>query len=148
MLYFLRLTWVLRHRLPMWMFWRGRRRASCGSRMLTVPQGQWDTPGPTISSPYSQVKLFPAWTKLSDSVVNSDCSYQYFTTKWRLQFLSGRTFTLHARDRGSFPGPDRPVFKTGSDNFTVKCSAIGVSVTGLGDDHYKWMTCATVGVTR
>ena len=40
------------------------------------------------------------------------------------------------------------VFKTGSVSSTAKRSAIGVSVTGLGDDHYKRMPRVTVGVAR
>ena len=40
------------------------------------------------------------------------------------------------------------VVKTGSDGFTAKPSAIGVSVTGSRGDHYKLMPNVTVGVAR
>ena len=38
------------------------------------------------------------------------------------------------------------IVKTGSDNSTSERSATGVSVTVLGDDHYKQMPRVTVGV--
>ena len=40
------------------------------------------------------------------------------------------------------------VVETGSGSPTAKRSAIGVSVTGLGDDHYKRMPRVTVSVAR
>ena len=40
------------------------------------------------------------------------------------------------------------VLKTGSDSSTSLNSVIGVSVTGVVDDHYKWRPRITVGVKR
>ena len=40
------------------------------------------------------------------------------------------------------------VVKTGIDSSTAKRSAIRMSVTDLGDNHYKRMTRITVGLAR
>ena len=57
-------------------------------------------------------------------------------------------FASHARDRGSIPGRDRPIVKTGSDSSTAKRSAAGVRVSRVifEDDQYKGLDRVTVDV--
>ena len=60
-----------------------------------------------------------------------------------------RAFTPQAEDWVFESQPRRThVVKTGSDSSTDERSALGVSVTVLGDDHYKRIPRVTVGVAH
>ena len=73
--------------------------------------------------------------------------FQYLSP---LQWHRGRSYASHAGDRGLIPAWSRQteVVKTGCDRSTDKCSATGINVTGLCDDHYKGLAHVTVGVAH